>query len=178
MNTRLRALQILVALFATFSVAAAASSLQPSVTTLVDVVRAAIAEFQDPEDAIAAGWLPAPACVSGPQEGGMGVHFVNGTLVGDGMLHAERPEALVFEPGAGRMRLVAVEYIVLADAWNAANPAPPVLLGQQFHYVGSPNRYGLPAFYELHVWAWKQNPSGTFADWHPHVSCDRFTPGP
>jgi hypothetical protein len=44
-------------------------------------------------------------------------------------------------------------------------------MGQHFHYVGSPNRYGLPAFYELHVWAWRDNPNGTFADWNPKVSC-------
>jgi hypothetical protein len=40
--------------------------------------------------------------------------------------------------------------------------------------VGAPNRYGLPAFYELHVWAWKTNPSGMFADWNPRVSCEEF----
>ena len=27
-------------------------------------------------------------------------------------------------------------------------------------------------FYELHVWAWKQNPTGAFADNNPKVSCD------
>jgi hypothetical protein len=69
-----------------------------------------------------------------------------------------------------------VEYVVIAEAWHAAgNEGPPVLMGQLFHYVGSPNRYGIPAFYELHVWAWKTNPAGTFADWNPTVSCDDFT---
>ena len=24
------------------------------------------------------------------------------------------------------------------------------------HLIESPNRYGLPAFYTLHVWAWKE----------------------
>ncbi len=32
-------------------------------------------------------------------------------------------------------------------------------------------RYGLPPFYELHAWIWKRNPSGTFSDWNPRVSC-------
>ncbi|TIO10603.1 MAG: hypothetical protein E5X89_09450 [Mesorhizobium sp.] len=36
----------------------------------------------------------------------------------------------------------------------------------------APNRYGLGAFYETHVWAWKGNPTGTFADMNPNVSCD------
>jgi hypothetical protein len=38
----------------------------------------------------------------------------------------------------------------------------------------SPHRFGLPTFYTLHVWAWKENPAGTFADWHAAVSCDAF----
>ena len=31
---------------------------------------------------------------------------------------------------------------------------------------------GLPAFYELHVWAWRDNPKGVFADWNTRVSCE------
>jgi hypothetical protein len=67
-----------------------------------------------------------------------------------------------------------VEYIVIADAWNTNNDAPPVLMGQLLQYAGSPNRYGIPAFYELHVWAWNSNPVGTFADWNPKISCDDY----
>jgi hypothetical protein len=74
------------------------------------------------------------------------------------------------------LKLVAVEYLVLADDWNANNASPPVLMGQVFNYNGSPNRYGMPAFYELHVWAWKNNPNGVFADWNPGVSCERYNP--
>jgi hypothetical protein len=44
-------------------------------------------------------------------------------------------------------------------------------MGQLFHYAPSPNRYGGTPFYELHVWAMKQNPRGVFADWNPNVSC-------
>jgi protein-S-isoprenylcysteine O-methyltransferase Ste14 len=40
------------------------------------------------------------------------------------------------------------------------------------------NRFGLPAFYTLHVWAWKENPNGTFVNWHPNVSCDGFAANP
>ena len=139
--------------------------------TLVDVVRASTERFHDPERAIAEGWGSAGSCVSGPQEGAMGIHYVNGALVGDGALDAERPEALIYEMKNRTLRLVGVEYIVIAEAWHAANAAPPVLMGQHFHYVGSPNRYGLPAFYELHVWAWRENPNGMFVDWNPKVSC-------
>jgi hypothetical protein len=64
---------------------------------------------------------------------------------------------------------------VPADLWHQNHEAPPVLMGQQFLYVGAPHRYGGPAFYELHVWAWKSNPKGTFVDWNPRVSCDQFS---
>lgn len=106
----------------------------------------------------------------------MGVHYVNAPLVGDGLLVAEQPEALVYEPRRGRLELVAVEYIVMAEQWDANNDHPPVLNGQHFHYVPAPNRSGLDAYYELHVWAWKQNPHGTFADWNPRVRCDDYNP--
>ncbi len=47
-------------------------------------------------------------------------------------------------------------------------------MGQLFHLNEAPNRYRLPAFYSLHVWAWKENPFGAFVNWHPHVSCEAF----
>ena len=140
--------------------------------SLVDEVRRATQAYQDPAVATAAGYAPFLGCVSGPQEGAMGTHYVNGDLVGDGVIEAARPEALMYEERNGRLRLVGVEYIVIAAAWDAANATPPTLLGQAFHYTGSPNRYGIPAFYALHVWAWKQNPHGMFVDWNPHVSCE------
>jgi hypothetical protein len=141
---------------------------------LVDAARTATERYQSLDAAKAAGYGLFHGCVSGPQEGSMGVHFVNGDLVGDGALDAMRPEALIYEMRDGRMELVGVEYVVIAEAWHANNEAQPVLMGQLFHYNGSPNRYGIPAFYELHVWAWKANPNGTFADWNPTVSCEDY----
>ena len=73
------------------------------------------------------------------------------------------------------MNLLGVEYLVIAEAWDAAHDAPPVLEGQMFNLVGSPNRYGIPAFYELHVWAWRSNTAGLFADFNPKVSCRDYT---
>ena len=63
-----------------------------------------------------------------------------------------------------------------ADAWNKKNSGPPQLMGQLFHLFDAPNRFGLPAFYTLHVWAWKDNPKGAFVNWHPRVSCEQFAP--
>jgi hypothetical protein len=142
---------------------------------LVESVRQATEGFKDVEAAQAAGYGLFHGCVSGPQEGAMGLHFANGNLVGDGALDAMQPEALIYEWKNGQLHLAGVEYLVLAEAWDAANEAPPTLMGQVFHFVGAPNRYRLPAFYELHVWAWKRNPSGVFADWNPKMSCEEYT---
>jgi hypothetical protein len=138
---------------------------------LLEEVRRATTRFQDVAAATAAGYAPFLGCVSGPQEGAMGVHYVNGDLVGDGEIDGARPEALIYEPGRDGLRLVGVEYIVIAAAWDARHKTPPTLMGQVFHYNTAPNRYGIPAFYALHVWAWRDNPSGPFADWNPRVSC-------
>ena len=90
----------------------------------------------------------------------------------DGTVSRLRPEALIYEPGRhGRLTLVAAEYLVLADAWDAANDAPPRLYGRSFEFVSASNRYGLPDFYELHVWHEKSNPNGLLDDWNPRVHC-------
>lgn len=142
---------------------------------LVEAVRQAAEPYKDVEAAKADGYGLFLGCVSGPQEGAMGVHYPNGNLVGDGVLDPMHPEVLVYEVKNGQHNLVAVEYLVLADQWHASNEAPPVLMGQVFNYNGSPNRYGMPAFYELHVWAWKNNPNGIFADWNSKVSCEGYS---
>ena len=112
------------------------------------------------------------ACIDNPGVGTMGVHYANGALVGAGAIDAGRPQVLVYEPMAGgNLHLVAVEYVVLQAAWNAAHSAPPTLFGQEFMLTPDGNRYGLPAFYSLHAWAWKPNPSGPFAMWNPRVDC-------
>ena len=161
-------------LIAVTSVALASSSSAKPAMTLAEMVRQATAQFKDVHKAEAAGYALLHGCVSGPQEGAMGIHFANGDLVNDGKLDAHHPEALLYEAKNGQMRLLGVEYIVMAEAWDANNTTPPVLMGQMFNYVSSPNRYRLPAFYELHVWAWEHNPRGMFADWNPRVSCEEF----
>jgi hypothetical protein len=153
----------------------AAKAGSPEDSPLVEKVRIATAPFKDINVAIAHGWVPATPCVSGPDTGAMGVHFVLPARIGGGVPNAEQPQALIYEPMAnGAMRLVGVEFIVLADAWASNNPGGgvPALDGNLMNYIGAPNRYGLPAFYELHVWAWEHNPKGSFADWNTLVTCD------
>jgi hypothetical protein len=141
---------------------------------LVEKVRSATARFTDLNVAIAEGFVPATPCVSGPDTGAMGVHFVLPARITGGVLNAEQPEALIYEPMSnGSMRLVGVEFIVLSSVWASKNPnSVPALDGNLLNYIGAPNRFGLPAFYELHVWAWEHNPKGSFADWNTLVTCE------
>jgi hypothetical protein len=143
----------------------------------LDAARRATARFQSLDAAKDARYkilvdAQKIACIDMPGSGAMGVHYVNGDLVGDTVLNPRKPEAVVYEPkGNGRSKLVALEYVVFQEAWDAAHAKPPSLFGQEFSLTASGNRFGLPAFYSLHAWVWKHNPSGTFAMWNPRVSC-------
>jgi hypothetical protein len=107
-----------------------------------------------------------------PKMGAMGIHYAKTSLVGDGAVSATKPEALVYEPVAkGKLELVAVEYVVLESGWDAHHASPPALFGKQFNFTPAGNRFGLPAYYSLHAWIWKHNPSGEFSMWNPDVSC-------
>lgn len=139
---------------------------------LVEIVRTATRSFIDVNAAAVSGYTPLFGCVTGPDHGAMGIHYINTTLVGDGEIDAEHPEAIIYEPTRNGVRMVGVEFIVDAGTWLANHPAPPVLEGQAFQLVGSPNRYGLPPFFELHVWAWRENPNGAFVDWNNRVTCE------
>lgn len=177
MNMRESSLGITLALVMTIPVAAQAGHHNQHAVGLVRQVLDSTSQYYELQNAIDAGYVPATACVSSGGHGAMGVHYVDlGAL--DGVPDPTHPEALVYEPTRhGHMRLVAAEYIVLADLWHAENPAvPPTLMGQQMIYVGAPNRYVLPPFYELHVWAFRDNKSGVFSDHNPDVTCEYFDP--
>lgn len=145
---------------------------QATPAKLVTLVRNATSQFTDVNMATAANYRPFLGCVSGPDRGAMGIHYVNGDLVGDGMIDVAHPEALIYEPVGGALRLVGVEYIVDAATWLQSHSAAPVLEGQVFQLVTSPNRFGLATFFELHVWAWRDNPRGAFVDWNTRVTCE------
>jgi hypothetical protein len=148
----------------------------PGQSALVSKVRNATRAYLDINVAMNEGFMQGTPCVNGPNEGAMGVHFMHPDRVGDGELVAEQPEMLMYEPQSdGSFRLVGVEYLVLAPDWEKRHPegGVPIVGGMLTHYVGAPNRYGLPPFYELHVWAWKHNPKGSFADWNTKVSCEK-----
>jgi len=165
MNTRkiIPAVVALIAVLATTIPTLAASG------DTVANARDATAAFNDPAAAIANGYdlltdAAGIACIDQPGSGAMGIHYVNAKLIGE-TVDIKHPQAIMYEPMPnGKLELIAVEYIT--------TKGPASLEGQLFNFNGTPNRYGLPQFYELHVWAWKANPHGAFADMNPKVSCE------
>jgi hypothetical protein len=177
-NPNLRAIWALLLLgvaIAAMSGQIAHSQPQRNSQSLIEKVRNATARYRDINVALAEGWAPATPCVSGPDAGAMGVHFNQPARKADGTVSGDAPQFLIYEPMAdGAMRLVGVEFLVTVSDWENKNGAgPAVLEGNLMNLIPTPNRYGLPAFYEMHVWAWEDNPKGTFADWNTRVNCDR-----
>ena|SRR6476469_371955 len=146
-------------------------------------VRRATARFHDVNEAIAAGyqlgWVNGAnvriltGCVSNladPTAGAMGYHYINPDLVADNAVDPLKPEALVYEstPDGGR-KLVAVEWIVRSAQSNPPGVSEaPSVLGMTMHILVPPPG---PAFYLMHAWIWKHNPSGLMSDWNPRVTC-------
>jgi hypothetical protein len=174
----------LAALALTLSVipVAAASDGQSDVVS----ARIATASFHDFDAAQAAGYVGLVAdlqgitCIDKAGEGGMGVHYLDPTLVPElfdgsatAAVDASAPELLVYAPGPeGSKRLVALEYLTIKASWDAQhNGVAPSLFGQTFSTTPAGNRYGLPDFYSLHAWIWDPNPTDLFAPYNPRVTC-------
>src|SRR3954462_6057011 len=106
---------------AQFAVASSSHAAHPGLTKL----RADTKRFHNLDTAKAKGYglltdEAGLACIAEPGMGAMGVHYVNGALVGDGAIKASTPEAMVYRRGAhGVLRLAAVEYVVIKAAWDA-----------------------------------------------------------
>jgi hypothetical protein len=127
-------------------------------------LRLATASFHSLPNAVEAGWTEdLTGCLANPGVGAMGHHYVNWDIFFDGEVDALQPELLVYVPTPNGLKLGAVEYLVFDSALNG--PVPE-LFGQTFHF-----NPGIQAWV-LHVWLWRGNPDGLFADWNPNVSCD------
>ncbi len=120
------------------------------------------------------------ACVSGPEEGAMGVHFIKGAILFDGAINPQEPEALIYEikrrPGPPRRRRVH-RHRRRSGTPEQRGRAAGRSWASRRNLVGAPEPLRpRPAFYELHVWAFRPNVKGTFVDWNPAVSCAGFEP--
>jgi hypothetical protein len=137
----------------------------PSVPPGVDALKATLAPYSSLALAKAAGYSTAITdCMSNGDLGAMGVHFGNTALI-DGTVDANRPEVLIYEPGAnGEMSFVGVEFVV-PFAIVPKTATAPTLFGQNFI---PDDVFGL---WTMHVWTQRANPSGLFAPWNPRVHC-------
>ena len=148
----------------------ASQSFGAAVNKDLATLRQVTAPFHDFETASHDGWsAPITACMTDPGgAGGMGFHYGNVGLI-DGVARVDEPELLLYEPEQnGRLRLVAVEYIIPYTFHSRAS-APPELFGQKFLQNDTFQLWG------LHAWVWKENPSGMFASWNPNVTCANTT---
>ena len=97
--------------------------------------------------------------------GGMGFHYGKASAI-DAVVNPLEPEALLYEPQKnGRLRLVAVEFLVPYALVSRDGPAPRAF-GQDFI------RNDGFELWTLHAWIFKHNPAGMFASWNPKVNCD------
>jgi len=133
------------------------------------IVASLAAPFHRFEAASNAGWsAKITSCMADPTAGGMGFHYGNVGLI-DGAVRVDEPELLLYEPEKnGRLRLVAVEYVI-PYTFHSRAAEPPVLFGQAF---ARNDRFQL---WGLHAWVGEHNPSGTFASWNPRVTCAHTT---
>lgn len=94
----------------------------------------------------------------------MGIHYANKALLADPALDITKPEVLMYRPlSDGRLELVGVEYLIPGPAWSEADP--PTILGQELEYREELDLYA------LHLWVWRNNPNGLYADWNPNLDC-------
>lgn len=196
------AVAVLSLVFGTESLSAqalAAASLEPDLAA----VRQAAARFQDVEVALAEGYLrdPANLCDDAammgqpPELGAMGIHYFRPDLLGisgppnprvnGNGTHVDflRPAVLIYEPQAdGSLELVAVENLVFVEAWEAAgNVSPPAFQGIPYDRMEddpateADEAHMFAPHYDRHVWLFRDNPNGVFAQYNPAVSCRHHT---
>jgi hypothetical protein len=89
------------------------------------------------------------------------------------------PSILIYEPQAdGSLQLVAVENLVFRWAWReAGNKKPPSYQGVPYDLMQDDpdtkvdEAHMFEPHYDRHVWLFRHNPNGTFAQFNPRVSC-------
>ena len=90
-----------------------------------------------------------------------------------------KPSILIYEPQADRsLKLVAVENLVFDQAWQDANKGDwPSFQGQTYNAMADDpatsvdEAHQFEPHHDLHVWLYRENPNGIFAQFNPKVSC-------
>lgn len=136
-------------------------SVTPEQQRDLEALRRATQSYVSFPAAQAAGYSEKLTECMADSSGGMGFHYGKVANI-DGNARLLEPEILMYEPQAdGSLRFVGIEFVVPLSA--AVDP--PVLFGIPFH------RNEAFQLWVLHVWLYKENPSGIFSDWNPTVSC-------
>ncbi|MBA2770306.1 MAG: hypothetical protein H0U35_14500 [Sporichthyaceae bacterium] len=169
-HRRLAGAVILIALGALSPPGAAAADDGSDRNKDVAAARQATAQFHAVQGALEAGFQADPYCAESPA-GGMGYHYFNGEKFGS--TDPRSPAVLLCAPDSGGgVRLAGVEYVVPdADQDLSTDGDRPSMFGVQFDGPMPGHFAGMPVHYDLHVWLWKHNPAGMFAEWNPGLSC-------
>jgi hypothetical protein len=132
-------------------------------------LKAATSAFRQLDSAVAAGYPREVAdCLVHEHHGAMGYHHVNRSYLAHD-IDAAKPQILLYERMPDNAyKLNAVEFIIPYRLWPRESIAP-TLMGQTLHQEDN-----LKIWY-LHVWAWRDNPNGIFANFHPDVQCPDST---
>ena len=137
----------------------------PGDGAVLATLRRATAKYHNVDNAIADGFVPV-ACEVRPGHASAGLLYANFARVGDGVIDLERPEGLLYDAGGnGPPKLAGVDLAIPAVDEDMMPTEPPVLLGNTFYMEEEFGVWG------LHVWIWRHNPEGMFAEGHPNVSC-------
>lgn len=133
----------------------------------IGAVRAWTERYHAEAAAIADGFVPTDTCVPG-----MGYHYVNYSRF-DGRIEPSRPEVLIYVDGPdGGRQLVAAEWVVVdRDQDLATTDDRPQVFGHDFDGPMEGHEAGMPRHYDLHAWAWLDNPDGAFTAVNPTVTC-------
>jgi hypothetical protein len=175
------------------SAAATASAQSNEMSPALDSIRASLAKYEDPIQAVHDGYLSTVGCIAFPKSsatgnmahqastmgemvykpGAMGVHFLNPNLISP-TPDPTKPNVLLYEPVGNKLRLVGAEWFVpLATGVKER----PTLFGHPFDGPMAGHQPIMPAgltHYDLHVWLFKKNPYGMFVATNPDVKCGKY----
>ena len=169
----------------------------PSPEPTLEQIRAATERFRDVKVALAEGYVPTETCETADMvgrpasDGAMGIHYFHPALLGitappnprvnGNGTHTDflRPGILIYEPRAdGSLELVAVENLVFREAWHSAgNTARPTFHGLEYDSMADDpsteidEAHMFEPHYDRHIWLYRENPGGMFAQFNPKVTC-------
>jgi hypothetical protein len=134
----------------------------------LSTIRQVLQVYQDPNNALARGYVQGPKCVeSSDGSGAMGTVFINITDPFK-TVNFGQPQELFYDlnPAHAGPRLLGVGYIEKATGQRP----PSTLLG---HMEGPlPGTVpGEGSHYELHAWLYRHNPDGVLNFWNKNVRC-------